>query len=279
MTRDPLAPFDARPLIRRVDGDLITLLCGLELVQWRAPTVCRDWSVRDIAAHLLDGTLRRLASERDQHRPAPQVPIETYSDLVAFLNSLNAEWVRAARRLSPRLITDLLEASSSWLHQTLDTLDLQGPAVFPVSWAGEASSRVWFDLAREYTEKWHHQQQIREAVGAPTQTSRQYLRPVFDTFMRALPHLYRDFEAASGTSLRAEIEGAAGGNWFLVRESDGWRATDKSARPDTHVSLPQDAAWRLFTKGISPATARPRLRYEGDKRLAERLLDLLAVMA
>jgi hypothetical protein len=33
-----------------------------------------------------------------------------------------------------------------------------------VAWAGEAESKNWFHVARDYSEKWHHQQQIREAV-------------------------------------------------------------------------------------------------------------------
>ena len=33
--------------------------------------------------------------------------------------------------------------------------------------AGEAVSANWFDVAREFTERWHHQQQIRLAIGGP----------------------------------------------------------------------------------------------------------------
>jgi hypothetical protein len=45
------------------------------------------------------------------------------------------------------------------------------------------------------------------------------------------------------------------------------------------VSLDQDAAWKLFSKSLSPETARQRVRIEGDRRLGEPMLGALAVMA
>jgi hypothetical protein len=47
----------------------------------------------------------------------------------------------------------------------LKELDPFAEAIFSVGWAGEEKSLNWFHIAREYTEKWHHQQQIRLAVG------------------------------------------------------------------------------------------------------------------
>lgn len=34
-----------------------------------------------------------------------------------------------------------------------------------VSWASDGPVPLWFDMARELTERWVHQMQIREAVG------------------------------------------------------------------------------------------------------------------
>jgi len=59
-----------------------------------------------------------------------------------------------------------------------------------VSWAGEEESANWFDTAREFTERWHHQQQIRLAVNKPGIVTREFYFPVLDCFMRALPYAY-----------------------------------------------------------------------------------------
>ena len=55
------------------------------------------------------------------------------------------------------------------------SLDPHAPALFNVAWAGEQTSPNWFDIGQEYTERWHQQEQIREAVGAPGLTARRWL--------------------------------------------------------------------------------------------------------
>jgi hypothetical protein len=59
------APIDTRALFRPVSGSLVTLLRGLPQERWDCPTVAGAWVVRDVVAHLLDSTLRRLSFHRD----------------------------------------------------------------------------------------------------------------------------------------------------------------------------------------------------------------------
>ena len=111
------------------------------------------------------------ASSRQAESPATR-NADDYKDLVAFINQLNASWVAAAKRLSPRVLVDLLEWSGPRVAELFASLPPDGPAHFPVAWAGEERSANWMDTGREYTEKWHHQAQIREAVGAPSACTR-----------------------------------------------------------------------------------------------------------
>jgi hypothetical protein len=128
---------------------------------------------------------------------------------------------------------------------------------------------VWFDIAREFTERWHHQQQIRDATGRPPLYDAYFLAPVLDTFVRALPHNFRHVVAPAGTVVRFEISGEAGGVWFLHRMERAWTLVPESrAEPATDVILPQDTAWRLFTKGIDREKARARALIRGDASLA-----------
>jgi hypothetical protein len=53
--------------------------------------------VKDIAAHLLDSSLRRLSLGRDGARLVPVPEPAGYAERVAYLNRLNAEWITAAR--------------------------------------------------------------------------------------------------------------------------------------------------------------------------------------
>jgi hypothetical protein len=104
--------------------------------------------------------------------------------------------------------------------------------------------------------------------------------PVLDCFLRGLPHLYGETDAPSGTSLLVEITGECGGQWLLSRTGDRWELVKEStAEPAARVTIPQEIAWRLFTKGIDRNSARAQVRTEGDPHLANPVLELTAVVA
>lgn len=267
-------------LFPELHAELIALLRGLAGEDWSKPTAAGAWTVKDIAAHLLDTQVRRLSFQRDRMPLLPpDQPIEGYADLVAFLNELNAIWVRAARRISPRVLIDFLEITGPEAAKLFASLDPLAPGV-PVSWAGEESSANWFDVAREYTEWWHHQQQIRDAVGAPGLTSRRLMYPVLDTFLRGLPHAYRDVPAEDRAAIAVEITGEPGGQWALVREGNRWRLFEGMPdAPSAGVRMDPDTAWRRMTKGITKEQAAEWAEITGDRSLGEPVLGMLSVMA
>jgi hypothetical protein len=152
-------------------------------------------------------------------------------------------------------------------------------ATIGVSWAGETTSPVWFDTARELTERWHHQEQIRLATNRTGIMTPLLYHPVLDTFLRGLPHAYRNVIAAINTALLVEISGDCGGRWCLLRSHDSWSYT--SEFPGTiasHIINPQFIAWRLFTKGIDRDSARANVTITGDIALAEHVLELVAIV-
>jgi uncharacterized protein (TIGR03083 family) len=279
---DAKVPIDVLPLFPVLDQQLTELLRSLSPADWQRPTLARQWTVKDVAAHLLDGNLRTLSMLRDGH--FGESPDDfSYSGIVGFLNRLNADWVRAARRLSPAILIELLAESGAEYTAFLTTLDPWAPATFSVAWAGEIESRNWFHIARDYTEKWHHQQQIREAVGqtAPLLTA-ELFRPFIETMLRGLPHAYRTVAAPVGTVVRLNISTETGGSWLLEMLAEGWQlqpALETARPPAAEITLAPDTAWKLFTKGITPAEAREQTQLAGDERLASAALNLVAVMA
>ena len=64
--------------------------------------------MKDITAHLLGGNTRTLSMERDAYFGEKPGPIHSYTDLVAYLNKVNADWVKATKRLSPQVLINLL---------------------------------------------------------------------------------------------------------------------------------------------------------------------------
>lgn len=258
---------------------LMSLLRDLAPAEWDRPTVCREWCVKDVVAHMLDTQIRQLSMGRDAYAGlAPDAPVAEYHDLVAWLNRINHEWVRAMRRASPRVLLDMLAVTGPQYNDYLAALDPDAPAMFPVAWAGEAEPANWFDIGRSYTEYWHHQQQIREAVDRPVLEERRWLHPVVALFLRSLPRTYRDVDSPAGTAVQVTITGDAGGRWVLLRGASWelWEGEHPGA--SAHVTLGADTAWRLFTKGLSREAASARATLTGDLPLAGRFLDAVAIM-
>ena len=52
---------------------------------------------------------------------------------------------------------------------------------WPIDWAGPEPAPIWLHVAREYTERWVHQQHIRDAVGRPGLNERRWLGPVLES--------------------------------------------------------------------------------------------------
>jgi uncharacterized protein (TIGR03083 family) len=270
-------PILCAHLMRRVDDKLIDLLRSLTPGEWDLQTVAPLWKVRDVAAHLLDTALRKLSIVRDSWYV--EVNIRSPQDLIAFINRLNREGVTVYRRLSPKVLIDMMKEAceqSACFHESLDPF---APAAFAVSWAGEEKSLNWFDTAREFTERWHHQQQIRLATNRPGIMTPELYHPVLDCFVRGLPYLYRDVDAPEGTLLVLEISGECGGRWFLRKGPSGWGFVKPSdAKFASRVTIPQELAWRIFTKGIDRDSARAQIAVEGNRDLGERVLHLTAIV-
>jgi uncharacterized protein (TIGR03083 family) len=276
---DVLTPTYTAALFPPLHRTLIALLRGLDTELWNRPTVAGSWRVRDVVAHLLDGDLRRLSGTRDGHALAPGRPVRTYDDIVHLINDLNATGVEYGTRLSPRVLTDQLEQTGRWVSELFAQLPPHDPAPISVLWAGEERSENWMDIGREYSERWHHQMQIRDAVGADGLLERVWLAPLMDLSVRALPRAYASTDAPRGTSVVLEVTGDAGGAWSVVRENAGWRVY-RGAAPDPQLvaRAAPEHVWRLFYNALTPARAREELTFEGDDRLAEPLLRTRSVM-
>jgi len=267
-------------LFSSLHSHLIELLHRLTSGDWSRPTLAGSWTVRDVAAHLLDGQVRRLSFQRDRFPPTPaDRPLETHQDMVRFLNELNADWIRAARRMSPGVLIELLEVTGPKVAALFESLDPRGPAFFPVAWADESESENWFDVGREYTEWWHHQAQIRDAVGAEPLAGRIWLHPVLELSMKAFSRGFKDVRAVPDAALVLQITGKAGGTWSIVATGNGWSVfRGETPAPDARARCDDDTAWRLFFNALSEKEARERIQTNGDPALIDRLFSVRGVM-
>jgi uncharacterized protein (TIGR03083 family) len=280
MPLSPMPPTDTRALFRPVSSELVTLIRALPPSDWERPTIAGSWVVRDVVAHLVDLMFRRLSFHRDRMMPPPPSrPITGERDFVDFINGLNADWVGSSKRLSPRVLSDLLDKAATDLAGFFEELPRDAPALFGVSWAGEQTSEGWFDVGREFTELWHHQEQIRLAVGAPSLSDPRFLHAVLEIAARGLPHAFRGISAEPGATVSVTATGPAGGQWTLTRDVGGW--TIQSGEPEratTRVRLSDESAWRLLFNALGADAAREVVQIEGRQDLAVPFLEARSIV-
>ena len=274
-----MKPILTAHLLPVIEARLIELLRSLRPDEWEMQTIAPAWKVKDVAAHLLDTQLRKLSLVRDGYAAAPPPRFSSADEFLAFISRLNREGVEMYRRLSPAVLISMMEIASRESAEFHQALDPMAEATFSVSWAGEESSLNWFDTARELTERWHHQQQIRMATNRSGIMTRELYYPVLDCFMRALPFKYRDRSGEAGTHLRFNVSGDCGGSWYLYRDEERWvQVETPEGRQASETTIPQGIAWRIFTKGIDRESAAAQVPVTGDLDLGAHVLGMVAII-
>jgi uncharacterized protein (TIGR03083 family) len=261
---------------------LLELLAVLSPEEWAAPTACAGWSVQDVAAHLLGDDVGRLSRGRDGFANpdfATGLDISSLPGLIAAIDRQNGLWVETMRRVSPALLIDLLQLTGDQTVEYFSMLDLDEVGM-PVDWVGPEPAPVWLDVAREYTERWVHQQHIRDAVGKPGLKGREWFGPVLETFVLALPRVMHGAPAEDGAALQLIVTGDAGGAWIARRQDGAWTVVEDTGEAvDAMVELDQETAWRLFTKGIERDEARRTAIIAGNHALADRVFEIVSILA
>ncbi|MGW9031434.1 maleylpyruvate isomerase N-terminal domain-containing protein [Streptomyces sp. NPDC055722] len=262
-----LSPVDVRSLLRQERAELLALLNGLDPSAWNRPTVCPGWSVKDAALHILDDDLGWLSRGRDGDRSGLLTGFTDHESFIAALNGKNQRWVETTRVLSPRVISTLLEVAGTEMDAYWASMDLMAKG--HVAWASPDPVPLWFDIAQDLTERWVHQQQIRDAVERPGVRDERFLGPVLRTFLWALPLHYAPLTGPD-TDLAIHLTGAGGGSWRLQRRGNRWDLVEPGTAdamdvpPRGVVETDTDSAWRLLT---GAPFDRGRLALPGDPDL------------
>ena len=272
---EPVLTAHLFPELRR---HLLSLLAELDERDWLRPTAAGKWNVKDVALHLLGGDIGNLSRRRDNHSlPGPAT--SEWKDLVAFINSMNESWVVAGRRMSPRVLCNLLAHVGPQMDEyfaSLEPLRIGGA----VSWAGLDPAPQWLDVAREYTERWHHQQQIRDATQKTGLYEERLFAPVIATFVRALPHAFRNVGAPENTCVQLTLSGAGSGDWAVRKSAAGWELlAGRAVDPAAEVTLRSEDVWKIFTRGIRGADAMHCANIHGDQSLARTMIETGSVIA
>ncbi|HXS36678.1 MAG TPA: hypothetical protein VN721_08260 [Flavipsychrobacter sp.] len=278
-------PIDVVDLLPVMDTMLIELLQSLNAEEWQKQTVSKLGTVKDVAAHLLDGNIRALSMLRDKY--VGETPaISPDEDLIAYLNGLNTSWVKAMKRVSPKMLIMLHRITGKPFCEYYNAMNPFGKSGFPVDWAGEQESENWMHIACTYTQKWLHQQQIRDAIDKPGLMSYEFFNPFIDIFMLALPYTYRNVEVKPDTTIKITITSDIGGSWYLTKTTDNWQLAREEflydvddVYPVTVITIDPDTAWRLFSRSVTSEEVKNKITIAGNQQLGQAALSMVAVMS
>jgi hypothetical protein len=262
---------DVRPLAIVERARLLGFLDSLTEAEWLAPSAVPGWTVKNLALHLLDDDLGWLSRARDEDFTG-LLDMSDRRTFVELLAAKNQAWVDGTRGLSRRVVTDLLVWSGAQVDAYHASQDLMGPGY--VSWASDDAVPYWFNLAQEFTERWVHQQQMREAVGR-VDDHLTLLPEVLHTFVWALPHQFHA-RADSGSDVEVRIDDV--GVWTLTAQADGlWElaAREPAQTAIARLTLTADAAWRMFTGAPVPTDG---VRADGPAAYTDALLAVRGII-
>ena len=246
-------PADVAALFQAERAALLRLLAELGPDDWDRRTPCPAWDVLELCCHLVGDDLSLLARHRDGHAGTTPPDGATEAEFHSWLDELQQEWVRAARRLSPRLVVDLLAWSGPQLVELQASQDPRRRTA-SVTWAGPNPVPVWLDHVRELSEYWIHRQQLLQALGRPSDLQPTTARVLLDGLCWAYPHRLAPVPAEEGDTVSIEVTGPVTATWLLVSDGDGW-----DFRPEpgpqlvARLAVTTEQAWRLLTNNLTAA--------------------------
>jgi hypothetical protein len=267
-----VSPLDLRDLMSKERDEPIALLSSLVPEDWHVAAV-GSWDIHAVTLHLFRSDCGRVGSGWGS---GGGLDLD-YEALTGIIERENDEWVEAARHIPPVMMGNLLSLSGRWVDRSFTDVDLEAQGV-PVAWTGTGPSPVWLDIAREYTDRWMHHQQIRDAVGRNGLKDKEWMSPVLQTFMLAMPRAYEAVAAPRGTATRIVLTGPSGGEWQVERDADRWRLTTEMRPADAEVYLADDLAWRLYVRMVTPEDAMTEIERRGSSELTEPACRAVAVM-
>ncbi len=251
----PVTPVFLVDLFPELHAELMSLLRSLRREDWGQPTACALWSVKDIVAHLLDSALRRLSFGRDRMEPVP--------------DQADHELCRPGRipqSVECRVGPSGAAAEPPGPHRSAGPHRAGALGLLPDARSPRPGTiRGGLGRRGDVAQLVRYRPGVHRAMAAPAAdqgggrspplTSRNgFTRPWTSSFGPCPSPIVRSTRRWAA-SVRIEIQGEAGGTWTLKRTPDGWRLfTGGEASPATRVTLSQDVAWKLFSKGLSPET-------------------------
>jgi hypothetical protein len=179
-------------------------------------------------------------------------------------------------------LVEMLKKYEQEVYELYCRLKPEDDALFSVSWAGQKKSPNWFDIARDYSEKWHHQMQMRMASGRNLLLSERFLTPLYETLLLGLPQqLNQSATEITEHMLEVEIFGEIRLRKRLINYGSHWEFSENfNGEINSSIKIPASIGWILFTNtDRNKEKYFDQVQFTGNEMLAKSVLRLTAVMS
>lgn len=251
-------------------GNVASLGRGLGPEEWKLPTECPGWSVKDQLSHLI-GTESSLLG-----RPRPEPPDRSFEHVRNRLGEANESWVDERRARSGREVLEEFEGVTARRLAALREMsdeDLEEPTQSPI---GEVPYATFMQI--RVMDCWVHEQDIRHALDLPARLDCGAARVALDRFASSLGFIVgKRVAPPDGTSVVFEVTGVPRRNVALSME--GGRAVPAETTLEASVTIRIDAeAFASLAAGRWSAGRvldEGRATLEGDPALGQAVLEAL----
>jgi uncharacterized protein (TIGR03083 family) len=259
------------PALRAEWAALDHLLTGLDEEQWTAGTCLPGWQVRDIVAHLV-GTESQLAGETT---PPADVDVHTLPHVHNELGARNEQWVRALRTEPRTAVLERFRAVTRARGEALaalTTADFDAPSWTP---AGTGTYRQLMEI--RLFDCWLHEQDIRDAVGAPGHETGPCAEAAIGQIVRAFGYVVgKRAGAPDGGAVTLELAGPVYRAVHVVIDGRA-QVVDALDRPATATLRMSSSLFvRLAGGRVDPADRLAEVVCTGDTELGRRIALNLA---
>lgn len=255
-----VTPAEAERLAQTELRRLLALLRSLDEADWREPTACTEWNVRDMTAHQAGA----YASGAGYPELIHQYMAALKPDQLAE-DAINKRQLADRAEKSPaELIAEIERHGDKAVHNWAYGFRLFKPLRVPHPVAGWLSMR-YLMLVVHSRDTWIHRLDICRATGQPFEQTRQHDGRINELVVRDLARSLQ--RKLNRKAIALELDGIAGGKWTI---GDGDPAA--TIRMDT-------LDFNIYASGRSAyEQAASRATFSGDLAHAERAFRNFGVL-
>jgi uncharacterized protein (TIGR03083 family) len=242
------------------------LLASLAPSQWARPTALPGWSVQDAVAHLI-GTESALAG---QSPPPSGIDVRGLPHVRNDIGAVNEQWVQGLRGESSDAVLDRFRAITAVRRAALEAMsaaEFEAP-----SWTPAGPGTYGRFMRIRVFDCWMHEQDIRDAVGAPGHGDGPCAAVALAEAADALGYIVGKRAAApDGAAVTIELTGPEHVTWHVLVDGRARLVGTLPGPPTAALRLTSHLFSRLAGGRVPAADHLAEVTVDGDQELGRRV--------